>query len=90
MSILIENVSKNMQLKRLTHPRLANLREQTNNATLQEIKDPHDKGQYYAFYLDNAKRAIDLMIQKHRQTQNENNQILQNQILKEIDLKPDN
>ena len=60
-----------MQMKKLTHPRIANLKDQTNNTLLQDGKDPHDKGQYYMFYLDNAQRAIDLMIQKHKQAQSD-------------------
>ena len=50
----IETITRQMQMKKLTHPRIANLKDQTNNTLLQDVKDPHDKGQYYMFYLDNA------------------------------------
>lgn len=33
-----------MQMKKLTHPRIANLKDQTNSNLLQDGKDPHDKG----------------------------------------------
>ena len=54
----IENVTRQLQLKRLTHPKIQNLKDKLSREQLTDQtnlgKDPNDKGQYYIFYLENA------------------------------------